>query len=227
MLTKIIEDKLLSYRADEPVRDYIGASAIGAPCMRAIWYEYNKYEGIPFTAQQLMTFEIGKAIEKKVKEKLFYDSRFIEISELESNCQNIKGTPDLIYEPTGLALYKIIYNKEKIQAEYIIEIKTANKTQFNQFKKHGLLQWKEQYYAQAQAYMGMTGIHKAIIYCINKDNSDQHEEKIDFDEAYYKMLLLRAQSIKNSEEPPTRISEEPEYFVCSQCKFREFCHKDP
>ncbi len=222
MLSKIINEHLLKYRAEEEPRHYIGASGVGHMCSRKIWYDYNSPElAAPFTAQQLMTFEIGKALEEKIT-NLLMNGLYFERGHFYILCFNgkpkqissanleIQGTPDL-------------YLKKPDNSELIIEIKTANNTSFNEFKKHGLKLWRPQYYSQLQCYLGMTRIRKGILLCINKNTSEMHEEEVEFEEMHYKALLTKAKYIKEATTPPERVARTPMSPVCKMCNYKDAC----
>ncbi len=93
------------------------------------------------------------------------------------------------------------------------------------FVKKGARLWNPQYYAQIQAYMGMSGIHKTYILALNKDTSDLHDEFVLFDEIFYAGLEDKARIISISESEPPRISGSPLWFQCKLCKFNKICHK--
>ena len=95
---------------------------------------------------------------------------------------------------------------------------------FNQFFKHGLKKWNLRYYSQLQAYMGMSGVNKAYILVLNKDNSAIYDEFIAFNEGFYNVLKNKAALIATSPLPPPRISASPVWFACKVCKFNKVCH---
>src|ERR1035437_4361326 len=51
-------------------RNYIGASSIGNPCPRQIWYDYKKYHKEPFEAETLFNFSDGHRIEDVMAARL-------------------------------------------------------------------------------------------------------------------------------------------------------------
>ena len=224
MLSQIISDQLLKDRAAEEPRNYLGASLIGKECMREIWYEHNHHPAALFAAKQLLTFEIGKAVEGQIKELLYGNKSWrLYPPQYNSEDNNLRGTPDLIYYGENLSADDRLWDKKTV---VVYEIKTANNASFNQFKKHGLRKWREQYYAQIQVYMGMSEISKGILLCINKDNSEIHEEEAEFDDLYYKMLLTKARTIKDATEPPPRISSTPLHPSCKMCQHKEICFNE-
>jgi hypothetical protein len=114
---------------------------------------------------------------------------------------------------------------EQEVAHAIIEIKTAKDSSFNIFVKSGLKKWNPKYYAQIQAYMGMSGIHNAYILVLNKDTSDLMDEHVDFNPNFYQKLLEKAKMIYEAEIEPPRINGSPLWFQCKMCKFNRVCHK--
>lgn len=213
-LTKIVDDYLQT-RGDSEIRKYIGASSIGHPCARKIWYGYTGVIGAPNEPQIQRTFDIGHKLEGLMldyleaagldimRSKDFTSLRDNELFELQGHCD-------------------AIWYKEN--SECILEIKTARDSSFNVFVKHGLLKWYPIYYAQVQCYMGMSGIHEAYVIAINKDTSKMHDEHVVFDAPYYEHLKSKAERIIAHDEPPARINQNPCYFTCRMCNYKELCH---
>ena len=50
-------------RDDKKIRDYIGASGIGADCLRQIWYEFKGYEAESVPTKTRRTWAIGRHLE--------------------------------------------------------------------------------------------------------------------------------------------------------------------
>jgi CRISPR/Cas system-associated exonuclease Cas4 (RecB family) len=212
MLIEKINRALIKKRAEEPNRDYIGASGIGHPCLRRVWYSYHLKKQEPFSDKLLMTFEMGHYLERMILDLLDKSGlKTIYFDEVET--KPIHGHVDAIAVDEHGELY-------------IIEIKSTCNTQFNAFKLKGLHAWKMQYYAQVQAYMGIKKIAKAILIAINKDTAELHEELVTFDPLYYEELLNRANEVIYSEEPPDRINKNPCFFICKMCPFSNICHED-
>lgn len=198
-------------KINEPPRDYIGASNIGSDCSRQIWYELKNEKGNDVSNRTKRTWEIGRILEAMVIDLL-------------RDCNvNISACQD------GFVDSKLPYFKghcDGILMDYgtILEIKTAKNASFTIFVKKGLKAWSKKYYAQIQAYMGMSGIHKAIILVLNKDTSELHEEYVEFDAFYYEDLTDKAIAIYQSKEAPRRIHNSPLWFECKLCKFSKICH---
>lgn len=210
-LSKLIY-KILEQQTDEP-RPYIGASSIGNPCERAIWYGLHNPEAKYVEAKLKMTFEIGKRLEDVIKKILRESGLVIEDNLLTQSESYLffQGYPDGFF----------VHNSER----YILEIKTANDSSFNTFKKKGLRLWNSQYYDQVQSYMGMSGVHKCYLLALNKNTSELHDEFVLFDEDRYRSLVTKAKRIGEAVVEPPRISGSASFYMCKMCFYKGICHK--
>lgn len=208
-LPALLDKQLIDHHVQEK-RNYIGASQIGNPCQRAIWYDYKHYPKKPYSAKQLRTFEIGKRLESMILSELTVSNIKWSNYDIVDTIPFFRGTCDAI----------LSINDQK----YILEIKTAKDVSFKKFIKLGLKDWNKQYYAQIQTYMGLYNIEKGILLAINKDTSELHQEEINFDPIYYMTLKSNASYIAEQKEPPERINKSPLFYICSMCQYKELCH---
>ena len=202
-------------RDDKKTRDYIGASGIGAECLRQIWYEFKGVEAESVPTKIRRTWAIGRHLEGLILDWLS-----------EAGIEIARSWADLVADEMPFFkghLDSVWMKKGKPFA--IIEIKTAKDTSFNIFVKKGLRTWNPQYYAQIQSYMGMSGIHSAYILVLNKDNSEIADELVNFDEMFYQTLRKKAAMVANANVAPPRINGSPLWFACKMCKFNKVCHK--
>lgn len=213
VLSKKIEK--MQSRDDKRTRDYIGASGIGAECLRQIWYEYKGFEAEEVPTKTRRTWAIGRHLEGLILDWL-----------TEAGIEIVRTWDDLVSE--GMPFFKGHLDSvwmKKGKAFAIIEIKTAKDASFNIFVKKGLRTWNPQYYAQLQSYMGMSGIHTAYILVLNKDSSDISDELVTFDEVFYQGLRNKAKMISEANVAPPKINSSPLWYQCKMCKFNKICHK--
>jgi hypothetical protein len=204
----------LEQQPDEP-RAYIGASSIGSPCERAIWYGLNQPENKVVTPKQKLTFEIGKRLESMILNLLTRAgiSFAVGIKVKEKGYELFEGHLDaLTWDDMGNYT--------------VIEIKTAKDSSFNVFKNKGLRLWYPEYYDQIQSYMGMGGFKMACILALNKDTSELHHEMVTFDAERYQKLVEKAKRIGDARIVPPRINGSPSFFRCRICFYKGVCH-DP
>jgi hypothetical protein len=212
-ITKLIEKHQETIIDD--VRDYIGASSIGSDCLRQIWYAYKGFESTGVPTKTRRTWDIGKRLEY-----LIFD--WLELAGLQvvrtwwdlksQNVPSFRGHLDCVWIKNG-------------KEHAIIEVKTAKDSSFKAFVNKGLRLWNPQYYAQVQAYMGMSGIHSAYILVLNKDTSEIYDEFLTFDEKFYKELEDKALMISQSDIEPPRVNGSPLWYQCKLCKYNKECHK--
>jgi CRISPR/Cas system-associated exonuclease Cas4 (RecB family) len=210
--------KVIDYRTDEP-RKYIGASGIGHPCLRKIWYQYKGIKANVSSNLQI-TFDIGHRLETLILDYLGLSNN------VSVEWPNSRNENHLVYS-AELPIFQghmdaiiTYYGTEKA----IIDIKTAKASSFARFRDHGLRTWNEQYYAQLQSYMGMTGINEAVLLALNKDDSNLHEEWLQYDAIYYQELVAKAEYIAKQELPPEPVNKSPLYIVCKLCQYKGLCH---
>ncbi len=208
-LSKLI-DKIV-YEDDAP-RDYIGASNIGSDCLRQIWYEYTNAPSTKVSNKTRRTWEIGRRLEDFVIDLL-------KLAGIEFKDYQVE-----LRDPVR-DYFRGHFDGLMVSPESILEIKTAKDASFKIFVKDGCKKWSPRYYAQVQAYMGMSGIHSAYILVLNKDNSEIHDEHVDFDAHFYITLVEKARLIHEAEIPPPRINGSPLFYQCKMCRFRETCHE--
>lgn len=210
---KILE-RLNNITRNESNRDYIGASSIGHPCLRKIWYEYKHPElKNTLPARNLRILELGHKIEELVKEHLKRAGINVLTSDntfYDSNLPCLKGHVDGILPDENM----------------VLEIKSCKDSSFKIFQKKGLKGWFETYYYQVQCYMAFTQLEKALVIAFNKDTADLHTEVINFNRSEYDYLVSKARAIHNAEEAPAKLSENPTWFQCKMCDFRKICHKE-
>jgi len=205
--------RLEKLERNEPIRNYIGASSIGHPCFRKIWYEFHKPElrDSP-TARTLRIFEIGHAIEAVMIDLLRRAGIEVLVTD---QIFTDKELPYLQGHVDGILPHE----------DMVLELKTCKDSSFKLFKKKGVKEWFPAYYYQAQCYMAFTGLNKALVLAINKDNAELHSEVVKYDEKVFNYIKLKAKSIHEGQSEPPRLSNNPAWFQCVLCDFHKYCHK--
>jgi hypothetical protein len=215
LLTHIIDNSLAD--KDEEARGYIGASSIGNPCERKIWYGLKKIRGESLPVSIRRTFDIGKKLESLILDYL-EEAGLLLVRSSQNLAYRSVEVPELQGHADAKWLREFPHNSA------IIEIKTAKDSSFRVFQKAGLKKWYPVYYAQVQTYMGMSGTKEAYVLALNKDTSELHDEHIGFDEDYYQELCDKAARIAKARTAPDKINNSPLYFVCRSCQYKSICH---
>lgn len=211
-------------------RDYLGASLIGNPCPRQIWYQYNGFFAEPFSAETLMNFEDGHRTEDLTAKRL----RMVDGIKLITHDENgnqlgftaldgkFKGHYDGII--TGL------YQAPK--ARHIWENKCSAEKKYNEFikikaevgEKKTLEKWNENYYAQAQLYMHFENIDRHYLTLAYAGGRKYQSCRTEYDGAVAEKHIERARKIIDAKQEPPRISEKKDFYLCRWCDFKDTCH---
>lgn len=226
-----IDRELERRAAEEPRRQYLGASAIGRECERALWYGVQP--GVPreeWNAASLKRFEDGHRSEAVLIERL----RMLPGIELHTQDDqgNQYGFEDYGGRFAGHVDGLIRGILQAPSTEHIFEAKAVNEKKFAEFlklkdsvgEKETLKNWDYTYWAQAQVYMGYFDLTRHYLVVMTPGARDHASCRTEFDREGFVMLREKARRILAATEPPARISERPEFFKCKFCEFREVCH---
>ncbi len=108
--------------------------------------------------------------------------------------------------------------------EYVVEIKTSSKKQFDTLEIIGVARHKPEHYAQMQMYMHWSGIHQARYLVVCKDDERIYEEIVTYRQDVAETLTERAHRIITADEPPTKKNSNPARPPCLWCEFRGICY---
>ena len=205
----------------EPKRGYLGASIIGHPCERYLWYTFRQATKPEIDGRTYRLFETGdlaesrfvadlRAIGCEVHEKDPSTGQQFEVSALGGHFSGhmdgcARGIP------------------EAPATWHVLEFKTHNAKSYAKLKKDGVAKSKPQHHAQMQAYMHLTGMTRALYLAVNKDTDELYAERVRYDKAFAVGLMSLAERIITSTTPPDRIASRPDWHECKWCDAREVC----
>jgi hypothetical protein len=210
--------------AAEP-RDFdhvVRSSSIGK-CERHLWYRYRwAHEPEQFDGRMLRLFHTGHAEEARMIAWLRLAGVTVaavdpvtgeqwEVVDLDGH---FAGHLDGIV--TGLI--------EAPKTPHLLECKTHNAKSFEQLKRHGVAVAKPDHVAQMQVYMHLKGLTRAFYLAKHKDTDELWSERIEYDPAHGAALIAKAARVKDANDPPPRISDDPAWFECRFCPSHFICH---
>lgn len=218
-----IEQAVLS-DAERGGRPHLGASQIGKPCSRALWYAFRWAAMPSFEPRMLRLFARGQREEAIFADLLRAAGITVHLVDAETGRQfnfqalggHFAGSMD------GAALDV----PEAPKTWHVLEFKTHSRKSFDDLAEKGVARSKPEHYSQMQVYMRATGMERALYCAVCKDDDRLHLERVDFDSEHAEMLFRRAEVIINAQEPPQRYSEDPAYYLCKWCEFSDMCHGD-
>ncbi len=207
--------------ADNGHRSHLGASVIGHPCERNLWYLFRWAATEQFDGRVLRLFDTGKREEPRVYEEL-------------------RGIGCEVWADDGTGQYRVSAVggffggsvdgvvaglPEAPKTPHVLEIKTHSDKLFNDLVKKGVRAAKPMHWVQMQTYMHLMGLDRALYYAVNKNTDALHIERAEHDKAEGEAILARAERIITATEPPLRLSDDPAYFECKWCRYYEVCHQ--
>ncbi len=215
----------------EKKRDYIGASAIGNPCARQIWYDYKQYPKEPFRAETLWNFEDGHRVEDIIAARL----RMVPCIELWTHDVDGKQFERTAFggkfkaHPDGVLLGLL----QAPKTHHIWENKASGQKKFNEFQnckakygeKQALKNWNENYFVQAQILMKLFEMTRHYMTVALAGGREIDSCRTEYQPEIAEKYLDRAGKMLEATVEPPRISEKPDFYICSYCSFKGICHQ--
>jgi hypothetical protein len=92
------------------------------------------------------------------------------------------------------------------------------------FTGKGVVSSKIEHYIQMQVYMKYFGLEWALYVAICKNTDDIYMEVVQYKPEVAEAYKDRAAAIIKAQTPPARITNDPAWWECKFCDFREVCH---
>lgn len=208
---------------DQLPRPHLGASQIGSPCDRALWYGFRWASKKQFEGRMLRLFNTGHREETRFLEELKAIGAEVHDRDPDTSKQfqftahggHFGGSCDAIAR--GLP--------EAPKSWAVCEFKTHSSKSFADLAKNGVEKSKPEHFCQMQVYMGLAEIDRALYLAVNKDTDELHSEWIHFDVEIFQALIERAERIITSPVPLEKLSSDPSWYQCKFCDHHASCHK--
>lgn len=206
--------------SDDGLRQHLGASLIGRPCERALWYAFRWSKRSTFDGRMLRLFARGQREENSLAELLRAAGANVVQNDPNSGEQyrfgngHFGGSMDGACN--GLPDAPLTW--------HVIEMKTHGKKSFDELAANGVQTAKPEHYAQMQCYMAWSGMTRALYMAVCKDDDRLHLERIDYDREAADKLFAKAQRIIDAPEPLPGISTRPDWYQCKLCDYSQICH---
>lgn len=221
-IDKILEDDTNS----QPKRRYIGASSIGDPCARKLWYRYHTELPETFDASTIRNFNDGHVCEERMAALLRRVPGITLWTHKEDGRQwgfedgPFRGHYDgvilgLLQAPKTPAVWEHKSANEKKYAE-LAKLKSLD-------EKTALREWNGVYYSQAVINMHKAGLTRHYMTVSTPGLRDYMSVRTEENPAMAEALILKAKRIASAKEPPERIGG-PDYWLCKWCSFYGECH---
>jgi hypothetical protein len=210
-------------RANSWPRAHLGASVIGRECKRALWYGFRWAKRVRFEGRLLQLFDRGRREEAVFVAAL--RAAGIEVYEVDPETGGQFRFSDVGGHMGGSMDACASGFPEAPKTYHVCEFKTHNAKSFAALKAQGVERAKPEHATQMQCYMHWSGMTSAFYLAVNKDTDELYSERLHYDKARALAAIALATRIIQSPEPPTRLSERPDWYVCRFCDYREICHQ--
>lgn len=207
---------------DDGMRLHLGASQIGKPCARAIWYSFRWALKPAHEARMLRLFARGQREEEVVVALLRNAGIEVCTADVNTGKQFSFSTGHFGGSLDGVVLGL----PDSPKTWHLLEVKTANAKSFKDMADKGVLKAKPEHYDQMQAYMAWSGLTRALYVMVCKDDDQMHMERINFDRAHADRMFAKAQHIIDAKESPEGISTNPSWYLCKWCEFNSLCYSE-
>ena len=203
-------------------RPHLGGSQIGIECSRALWYQFRHCERPQFDGRMLRLFETGDLEENRIVANLRAIGVTVWDRDPETGKQIRFSGCDGHF---ALSLDGVGEGFPESKRPHTLEFKTMSDKNFKAMHRDGLEKSKPVYWAQCHVGMHLSGIDRCAFIAVNKNTDEIYYERVRYDAAIGIKLTAKAESIIFADTPPSRISNDPSYFVCKFCVFSDICHK--
>lgn len=213
-------------KADRRLSRRLGASILGHDCDRFLWLSFRwAIEPEDFDGRMLRLFDTGHREEARMVADL--RAAGVEIEELDP-ATGQQWEANFVSGHGVAKLDGIIHAglPDAPSKRHTFEAKTHNTKSFVKLLDQGVEKSKPPHFAQVQIGMYVFGIEDALYLAVNKNDDDEHAERIKLDRSKAMRLLARAERIVEAKRPPAKFSEDPGAWVCKFCPASGLCHGD-
>jgi hypothetical protein len=223
-----IDAAFFESRGREAARDYVGASAIGNDCLRAVQLGYMKVpvDDGRITGRLLRIFATGHVFEAALGEWLKQAGFALDI--LDPATQRQFGFSMLDGEGQGHVDGILRGGPVAMAYPALWECKTLNDKSWQEIKKKGLHVAKPLYAGQIainQAYLQLHE-HPALFTALNKNTSELYHALIPFDAALAQAMsdrMLRIVEATAQQILLPRAYSTPDFYKCRFCDHANTC----
>lgn len=206
---------------EEP-RTYLGGSAIGQECSRALWYSFRWSTKEAFEGRMLRLFQTGHLAEPRFIEDL--RSIGCEVWDADPATGKQFGYQDVHGHMRGNLDAVALHIPGGGKAPHLVEMKTHSDKSFKELKSKGVKVAKPQHYAQMIVYAGWAKLTRMLYLAVNKNTDELYTERLEFDLVEFEKLIAKAEAIIFAATPPPKLRDDPKYFTCNWCAQKTVCH---
>jgi len=216
-------DDFLESKQGKGFRRHLGASIIGRPCARQLWYTFRWARRSSFKGRILRLFQRGH--EEEIRLINFMRKSGIHVEDVDPDTGDQYRIIDWNGHFGG-SLDSILFDTPEFpMIDILAEYKTHNDKSFKKVKKDGVKKSKYEHYIQSQIYMHYKELPAALYFAVNKNDDEIDIQLIEYDRHEALKHVERAGKIINAEAIPPRIpNASPGWYICQWCDYKDVCH---
>jgi len=207
-------------------RPHLGASLLGNPCRRALWFSFRWSIAPNFPGRVLRLFDTGNREEGRI----VADLRNAGITVFDKDPATNQQFRVSFCEHSGGSLDGIAQGFDEAPKKWhVVEFKTHNKESFSGLKVKGVEVSKPLHYTQMQVYMYKMNeafpgeFDRAMYIAVNKDNEEMYGERVKLDHLFAQQTIGKASAVVESPRPAGVLSDDPKYPACLFCEYHGLC----
>lgn len=217
-------DEYCQQTYDDGHRSHLGASLIGDPCRRKLWYVFRWVKHEKFSGRMYRLFNRGHREEMRFTEWLrgigaqLWTHQEDGTTQIRINDCNghFGGSID------GVIILPKRYGYDK---PMLTEFKTnGTGSGFKKLQESLMPIAKPMHWAQTCTYGAKMGFEHVAYLNICKNDDDLHIEITKLDHSHGNQMIAKAESIIVSDIAPPKLSTDPTYYICKSCDFNGICH---
>lgn len=202
-------------------RKHLGASELGEPCARKLYYSFRWFKAITHSGRMNRLFDRGNREETRYVEWL--RGIGFTVWDRDENGKQFRVAASNRHLGGSMDGATRAYD---LPEPFLLEFKTKGTgSEFTKLKDKGVAFVMPKHFIQASVYGKSFGLQYALYFCINKNDDDLHVEVVKLDWQLADQYLKRGEDIVNAIFPPIRISDNPSFIDCKMCDYAGVCHK--
>jgi hypothetical protein len=213
-------------------RWHLGASLIGKPCSRYLWYSFRWVKREIFPAATLRLFDRGHREEPAMTRMLrgigcqVWDVDTSQAPNEQGEYPQFKVSGVQGHFGGSLDAIVLLPERYNVPEPMSFSYKTnGTGTGFTNLFNKGLLLSKPIHHEQESVYCWKRSLKKYGYMNANKNDDQLFIDVQDADWNAAQRSEQKAERIIFSREPPTKLAENPSYHECTMCKMSQVCHE--
>lgn len=207
-------------KTEDGLRRHLGASQIGEPCMRRLWFAFHWVAVEKFDGRMLRLFETGQLYEERFTKLLQLVGATVYTQDKDGKQFQVKAHGGHF----GGSCDGVTVNLPYSSKPTLVEMKTWKASNFLKLVSTSVHNAAPKHVRQAQVYMHLLKLEKCCYIAVNKDTDELHIEFFNYDPELAGRMLERAEHIIFN-GMPIRISDSSSWWECRYCTFKLQCHE--